>query len=153
MLLDLLASKPQDFPASLSWEHSFREEEKIPVSTLNYSARLTTISKRDKGWDDNSSDQELAVQCGVLSLIPRIHIKELSLVKHKAVIDCCLSQLQVCVSILLGDQFSWGGIWVWRTVAHGQIGVQTEARRILSSTIPWFLCPDGSGWVLLGPGI
>ena len=38
-----------------------------------------------------------------------------------AVFDCCLSQLQVCVSVLLGDQFSPGRIWVWRTVAQGQI--------------------------------
>ena len=50
--------------------------------TLKYSARLTAVSKRVEGWDNNSTGQELAVQCEVLSLIPRMQIKELSLVKH-----------------------------------------------------------------------
>jgi hypothetical protein len=36
-----------------------------------------------------------------------------------AVFDYCFSLLQVCVSVLL---FSPGGIWVWRTVAQGQLG-------------------------------
>ena len=40
-----------------------------------------------------------------------------------AVSDCGLSLLQVCVSVLLGDQFSLGGIWVWRNVALGQLWV------------------------------
>ena len=38
-----------------------------------------------------------------------------------AVSDCGLSLLQACVSVLLGDQFSPGGIWVWRAVAQGQL--------------------------------
>ena len=43
--------------------------------TLKYSARLTAVSKRVKGWDNNSTGQELAVQCEVLSLIPSTHVK------------------------------------------------------------------------------
>jgi hypothetical protein len=38
-----------------------------------------------------------------------------------AVSDCGLSLLQACVSVLLGDQFSQGGIWVWKAVAQGQL--------------------------------
>ena len=38
-----------------------------------------------------------------------------------ALSDCVLSLLQACVSALLGDQFSQGGIWVWRAVAQGQL--------------------------------
>ena len=38
-----------------------------------------------------------------------------------AVSDCGLSLLQPCVLVLLEDQFSWGGIWVWRAVAQGQL--------------------------------
>ena len=37
-----------------------------------------------------------------------------------SVSDCGLYHLQACVSELLGDQFSLGGIWVWRAVAQGQ---------------------------------
>ena len=37
-----------------------------------------------------------------------------------AVSNFGLSLLQACVSVLLGDQFSLGGIWVWRAVAQGQ---------------------------------
>jgi hypothetical protein len=48
--------------------------------TLKYSARLTVVSKRAQGWDNNSTGQELAVQSEVLSLIPR-SIKELSLLQ------------------------------------------------------------------------
>ena len=35
--------------------------------------------------------------------------------------DCGLSFLQACVSVLLGDQFSLGEIWVFRAVAQGQL--------------------------------
>jgi hypothetical protein len=38
-----------------------------------------------------------------------------------AVSDCGLSFLPACVSVLLGDQTSAGGIWVWRGVAQGQL--------------------------------
>ena len=38
-----------------------------------------------------------------------------------AISDCALPLLQACVSELLGDQFSLGGIWVWRAVAQGQL--------------------------------
>ena len=35
-----------------------------------------------------------------------------------AVSDFGLSLLQACVSLLLGDQVSLGGIWIWRAVAQ-----------------------------------
>ena len=38
-----------------------------------------------------------------------------------AVSDCGLSLLQACVSVLLGDQFSLGGIWVWRAMTQVQL--------------------------------
>ena len=38
-----------------------------------------------------------------------------------AVSDCSLSFLQAYVSVLLGDQFSLGGNWVWRAMAQGQL--------------------------------
>jgi hypothetical protein len=38
-----------------------------------------------------------------------------------AVSHCGLLLLQVCVLVLLGDQFSPGGIWVWKVVAQGQL--------------------------------
>jgi hypothetical protein len=38
-----------------------------------------------------------------------------------AVSDCGLSLLQASVSVLLGDQFSLGGIYVWRAVVQGQL--------------------------------
>ena len=38
-----------------------------------------------------------------------------------AVSDCGLSFLQACLSELLGDQFSLGGIWVWTAVVQGQL--------------------------------
>ena len=34
----------------------------------------------------------------------------------------------------------------------GSAGLQTKTRRVLSLAGPWFLCPDGSGRVPLGPG-
>jgi hypothetical protein len=36
-----------------------------------------------------------------------------------AVIDFGLSLLQACESVLLGDQLSLGGIWIWRAVVQG----------------------------------
>ena len=38
-----------------------------------------------------------------------------------AVSECGLSLLQACVSVLLGDQFTLGGIWVWRALVQGQL--------------------------------
>jgi hypothetical protein len=35
--------------------------------------------------------------------------------------DCGLFLLQACMSVLLGDQFSLGGICMWRAVAQGQL--------------------------------
>ena len=53
-------------------------KERSQFQTLKYSARLTAVSKRAQGWDYNSTGQELAVQCEVLSLISRIHINHKS---------------------------------------------------------------------------
>jgi hypothetical protein len=58
--------------------------------------------------------------------------------------DCGLSLLQAHLSVLYLE-----GIWVWRVVAQSQLWVQTETGRILSPDVPWFLCPDGSGPVLV----
>lgn len=38
-------------------------------------------------------------------------------------------------------------------MAQGQLLVQTETSRILSQSVPRFLCPQGSGQIPLGPGI
>ena len=37
-----------------------------------------------------------------------------------AVSDCGFSLLLACVSALLGDHLSLGGIWAWRAVAQAQ---------------------------------
>ena len=56
-------------------------------------------------------------------------------------------------------QYSWETCSLWEEFRYGELwyrmssGAQTETRRILSQSAPWFLCPDGSGWVPLGPGI
>ena len=49
--------------------------------------------------------------------------------------DCGLSLLQACVSVLLGDQFSLLGIWVWELWHRLNLGVHTETRRILSHVL------------------
>ena len=38
-----------------------------------------------------------------------------------AVSYCGLSLLQACASVLKGEQFSLGEIWVWRAVAQDQL--------------------------------
>lgn len=38
-------------------------------------------------------------------------------------------------------------------MAQGQLLVQMETSRILSQSVPRFLCPQGSGQIPLGPGI
>ena len=60
-----------------------------------------------------------------------------------AVSDCGLSLLQACVSVLLGDQFSLGGIWVWRAVAQGQLLVADRNRKDPVPLAPWFLRAPG----------
>jgi hypothetical protein len=78
----------------------------------------------------------------------------LSLVLAYLVVSGCgLSLLQAYVSVLLGDQLSLGGIWVWRAVAQGQVWPQMETGRILSHAAPWFLCPEGSQWVPLSRNV
>jgi hypothetical protein len=58
-----------------------------------------------------------------------------------AVSDCGLSLFQACVSVLLGDQLSPGGIWVWRVVALGQLrDADGKIGRILSLAV-------GPNWV------
>jgi hypothetical protein len=46
------------------------------------------------------------------------------------------------VSVLLGDQFPSGGIWVWSTMAQDQLQAQTDTGRIMSQAVPWFLCSE-----------
>ena len=48
----------------------------------------------------------------------------------------------------LGDEF--GYLVLWHNVNSE---VQTGACRILSLAIPWFLCPDDHGFLVLWPGI
>ena len=69
-----------------------------------------------------------------------------------AVCDCGLSLLQAYVSTLLGDQLSLVEIWVRRAVAQGQLQI-IDRNCILSPAVPWFVFPDDSGLVPLGPGI
>ena len=52
-----------------------------------------------------------------------------------AVSDCGFSLLQACVSVLLVDQPSPGGICVKSTVTKDQFQVQMETGRILSTTL------------------
>jgi hypothetical protein len=67
-----------------------------------------------------------------------------------AVSDCSLSLLQDCVSVLMGNQFSLGGIWAWRAMVQDQLWVADGNRKDLFLALPWFLFPDGSWQVLLG---
>ena len=65
-----------------------------------------------------------------------------------AVSDCYLSLLQACVSVFLKDQFSLRSNLDMENCGSGSaLGCK------LSPTVLWFLCPDGSGQVPLGPGI
>ena len=52
------------------------------------------------------------------------------------------------MSALLRDQLCLGGICII-AVARGQFSVHMKTRSILSSAVPWFIGPDGSGWVPL----
>ena len=51
------------------------------------------------------------------------------------------------ISYVLGE-FGYGELW-YRVSSR----VQTETRKILSPADPWFLCPNGSVRIPLGPGI
>jgi hypothetical protein len=74
---------------------------------------------------------------------------ELSLVLAVlAVSDCGLSLLQPCVLVLLEDQFSWGGIWVWRAVAQGQLQGVDRNQKIPVSGCSLVLV---SRWLWAGP--
>ena len=57
-----------------------------------------------------------------------------------AVSDCDLFLLQACVSELLEDQFSLGGIWVWRSVAQGQLwgAYRNQKDLVVCSLVPVF---------------
>jgi hypothetical protein len=46
----------------------------------------------------------------------------------------------------LQEEFGYGELW------H-RVSSRVQTRGILSPDVPWFLCPDGSGWVPLVPGI
>ena len=54
------------------------------------------------------------------------------------------SLLHACWSVLLGDQYTTGGIWVWRTVVLGQLLGAERYQNDFSPAYAWFLCPDGS---------
>ena len=64
-----------------------------------------------------------------------------------AVSDCGLSLLQACVSVLLGDQFSPEGIWLWRAMAQGQLWGADRNQKDLPMAVLPILCPEGSGQV------
>jgi hypothetical protein len=51
------------------------------------------------------------------------------------------------VLVLLGDQLSPGGIWLWSAVAQCQLLAQMQTGRILSQDAPWFLHLEVSQWV------
>ena len=65
----------------------------------------------------------------------------LSLTSHHLVISgvswSCYQTMACssCMSVLLGDQFCQGGIWIWRSVYRVSSMVQTE-RSILSPAVP-----------------
>ena len=65
-----------------------------------------------------------------------------------AVSDCSLSFLQACVSVLLGDQFFLGGIWVWRAVVQGQLW---GADRNQKDPVPGCSLVPVSWWLWAGP--
>jgi hypothetical protein len=56
-------------------------------------------------------------------------------------------------------QHSWQTFSLWAEFRYEELWhrvnsrAQTETGKILSLVVPWFLCPDGSGQVPLGPGI
>jgi hypothetical protein len=70
-----------------------------------------------------------------------------------------LSLTVACPSCNPVCQYYWETSFLWKEFRYGErwywvsSGMQMEIGRILSLAVPWFLCPDGSGWVLLGPGI
>jgi hypothetical protein len=41
------------------------------------------------------------------------------------------------------------GICICSSVAQDQLQTQMETRSLLSQAAPWFLCPEGSGWIPL----
>jgi hypothetical protein len=66
-----------------------------------------------------------------------------------------LSLTVACLSCKPVGQYSWETSSLWEEFRCGELwyrvssGVQKETRRILFPTDPWFLCPEGSGWVPL----
>jgi hypothetical protein len=59
-------------------------------------------------------------------------------------IEVMVSSVLSGVLALLGDQLFPGRIWVWRTVAHGQLQALIESWSILSQPAPLFLWPEHS---------
>jgi hypothetical protein len=82
-------------------------------------------------------------------------------------LSCCiwchlvlLSLTMACPSCKSACQHSWGTISFPEECGYGELshrvssgGWETETGRILSQDVSWFLCPDGSGWLSLGPEI
>ena len=68
-----------------------------------------------------------------------------------AVSDCCLFLLRT-VSVLLRDEFSPGGNWLWRAMAQGQLQGTEQNRKYPVPGCSMLPDIDGSGKVTLGPG-
>jgi hypothetical protein len=71
--------------------------------------------------------------------------------------SCCLwlwlvppTSLFVCIP---GRPVLCGGIWIWIVVVKGQLWGADRDQKDLSPVEPWFLWPDGSVTVPLGPAI
>ena len=62
--------------------------------------------------------------------------------------DCDLSLLQYCMSVLLGHQFSQGGIWIRRAMAQGQF---QGADRNRKDPVPGCSLVLVSWWIWVGP--
>jgi hypothetical protein len=71
----------------------------------------------------------------------------------------CYLVLSLTVTFPSCKPDSWETSSLWEEFGYEELwhrvssGVQTETGRILSQPVPWFLCPDGSRKVSLGPGI
>ena len=109
----------------------------VHVSNLSYSKKL--FEAKTPG---NSQARQLAIHKQswflLLMFFPLPLTIWLSLVLAGLVSDCGLFLLYACMSELLGDQFSPGGIWVWRAVAQVQLQLQDTNANCNDPVIPVF---------------